>query len=101
MLDWSYLYFGWQLFPQPLVEAARNTLQVTDKTRVIKAFECLLRHTQSRITLQSAAVKLGELDSGKLLIDKGNEVAKDALVFIQSNPILDKTMQLHYLKNRI
>ncbi|MGB7375232.1 MAG: HEAT repeat domain-containing protein [Rivularia sp. (in: cyanobacteria)] len=64
LLDWSYLYFGWQLFPQPLVEAARNTLQVTDKTRVVKAFEFLLRNTPSRITLQSAAVKLGELDAG-------------------------------------
>lgn len=55
LLDWSYLYFGWQLFPQRLVEAARNTLQVTDKKRVIKAFECLLRNTPSRLTLQSAA----------------------------------------------
>lgn len=64
LLDWSYLYFGWQLFPQPLVEAARNTLEFTDKTRVVKAFELLLRNTPSRITLQSAAVKLGELDAG-------------------------------------
>lgn len=40
LLDWSYLYFGWQLFPQPLVETARNTLQVTDKTRVSKLLNC-------------------------------------------------------------
>ena len=75
MLDWSYLYFGWQLFPQPLVEAARNTLQLTDKKRVIKAFECLLRNTPSRITLQSAAVKLGELDAG-------NKMAIAALILL-------------------
>ncbi len=75
LLDWSYLYFGWQLFPQPLVEAARNTLQVTDKTRVVKAFEFLLRNTPSRITLQSAAVKLGELDAG-------NKMAIAALILL-------------------
>ncbi len=75
LLDWSYLYFGWQLFPQPLVEAARNTLEVTDKKRVIKAFELLLRNTTSRITLQSAATKLGELDAG-------NEMAIAALILL-------------------
>ncbi|MGB3653530.1 MAG: hypothetical protein WBA41_20270 [Rivularia sp. (in: cyanobacteria)] len=75
LLDWSYIYFGWQLFPQPLVEAARNTLQVTDKKRVIKAFECLLRNTPSRITLQSAATKLGELDAG-------NKMAIAALILL-------------------
>ncbi|MGB6299391.1 MAG: hypothetical protein WBF90_24865, partial [Rivularia sp. (in: cyanobacteria)] len=75
LLDWSYLYFGWQLFPQPLVEAARNTLEVTDKTRVIKAFELLLRNTPSRLTLESAAVKLGELDAG-------NEMAIAALILL-------------------
>ncbi len=75
LLDWSYLYFGWQLFPQPLVEAARNALQVTDKQRVIKAFELLLRNTPSRITLQSAAVKLGELDAG-------NKMAIAALILL-------------------
>jgi hypothetical protein len=75
LLDWSYLYFGWQLFPQPLVEAARNTLRVTDKKRVIKAFELLLRNTPSRITLQAAAVKLGELDAG-------NKMAIAALILL-------------------
>ena len=75
LLDWSYLYFGWQLFPQPLVEAARNTLEVTDKKRVIKAFELLLRNTPSRLTLQSAATKLGELDAG-------NEMAIAALILL-------------------
>ena len=67
LLDWSYLYFGWKLFPQPLVEAARKALEVTDKQRVVKAFEYLLRNTPSRITLQSAATKLGELDSGNMM----------------------------------
>jgi len=43
LLDWSYLYFGWQLFPQPLVEAARNTLKVTDKTRVVRALDSALQ----------------------------------------------------------
>jgi len=75
LLDWSYLYFGWQLFPKPLVEAARNTLEVTDKTRVVRAFETLLRNTPSRITLQSAATKLGELDSG-------NKMAIAALILL-------------------
>ncbi len=75
LLDWSYLYFGWQLFPQPLVEAARNALQVTDKTRVIKAFELLLRNTPSRLTLQAAAVKLGKLDVG-------NKMAIAALILL-------------------
>ena len=32
LLNWSYVYFDWQLFPQPLVEAARNTLLLTDKS---------------------------------------------------------------------
>ena len=75
LLDWSYLYFGWQLFPQPLVETARNTLEVTDKQRVVKTFELLLRNTPSRITLQSAATKLGELDSG-------NKMAIAALILL-------------------
>lgn len=26
LLKWSYVYFGWQIFPQPLVKAARNTI---------------------------------------------------------------------------
>ncbi|MEB3215236.1 MAG: HEAT repeat domain-containing protein [Nostocales cyanobacterium 94392] len=75
LLNWSYLYFGWQLFPQLLVEAARKTLEVTDKKRVIKAFELLLRHTPSRLTLQSAATKLGELDAG-------NKMAIAALILL-------------------
>jgi hypothetical protein len=75
LLDWSYLYFGWQLFPQPLVEAARNALEVTDKQRVVKAFELLLRNTPSRLTLQSAAVKLGKLDAG-------NKMAIAALILL-------------------
>ncbi|AFY53801.1 hypothetical protein Riv7116_1232 [Rivularia sp. PCC 7116] len=75
LLDWSYLYFGWQLFPHPLVETARKALQVTDKTRVIGAFEKLLRNTPSRLTLQSAAVKLGELDAG-------NKMAIAALILL-------------------
>ncbi|WP_414618724.1 HEAT repeat domain-containing protein [Calothrix sp. CCY 0018] len=75
LLDWSYIYFGWQLFPQPLLEAARNTLKVTHKTRVVKAFEYLLRNTPSRLTLQSAAVKLGELDVG-------NKMAIAALILL-------------------
>ena len=28
LLKWSYLYFGWEIFPQPLVKAARKTLEV-------------------------------------------------------------------------
>ncbi|MGD1909580.1 MAG: hypothetical protein ACFB2X_01540 [Rivularia sp. (in: cyanobacteria)] len=24
LLNWSYVYFGWEIFPQPLVEAARK-----------------------------------------------------------------------------
>ena len=75
LLDWSYIYFGWQLFPQPLVAAARNALQVTDKKRVVKAFELLLRNTPSRLTLQSAAVKLGKLDAG-------NKMAIAALILL-------------------
>ena len=75
LLDWSYLYFGWQLFPQPLVEAARKALEVTDKQRVIEAFELLLRNTPSRLTLQSAATKLGEMDSG-------NRMAIAALILL-------------------
>lgn len=31
LLNWSYIYFGWEIFPQPLVEAARNTLEFTDR----------------------------------------------------------------------
>ncbi|BAY85362.1 hypothetical protein NIES267_48620 [Calothrix parasitica NIES-267] len=87
LLDWSYLYFGWKLFPQPLVEAARKTLEVTDKTRVVKAFELLLRNTPSRLTLQSAATKLGELDSG-------NKMAIAALILL-----LDVTEDIYKLKS--
>jgi hypothetical protein len=38
LLRWSYVYFGWQIIPSPLKQAARETLKITDRNRVIAAF---------------------------------------------------------------
>jgi HEAT repeat protein len=69
LLKWSYGYFrqdkrDWQILPQPLVETARKTLELTDKKRVIAAFVHLVHTTESRSILRLAAEKLGKLDPG-------------------------------------
>jgi len=69
LLKWSYGYFrqekrDWQILPQPLVETARKTLELTDKKRVIAAFVGLVHTTESRSILRLAAEKLGKLDPG-------------------------------------
>ncbi len=67
LLKWSYAYFrqdkqDWQIVPQPLVEAARLTVETTDRQRVISAFVHIVHTTQSQHILHIAAEKLGKLD---------------------------------------
>ncbi|MBE9208506.1 hypothetical protein IQ244_18595 [Nostoc sp. LEGE 06077] len=69
LLKWSYGYFrqdkrDWQILPQPLVETARKTLELTDRKRVVAAFVYLVHTTESRTILRLAAEKLGKLDQG-------------------------------------
>ncbi|MBW4662847.1 MAG: hypothetical protein KME01_01375 [Chroococcus sp. CMT-3BRIN-NPC107] len=69
ILKWSHNFFrqdkqDWQIVPQPLVEAARLTLETTDRQRVIAAFVHLIHTTESRSILRIAAEKLGKLDPG-------------------------------------
>ncbi|KAF3887140.1 MULTISPECIES: HEAT repeat domain-containing protein [Nostocales] len=73
LLQWSYVYFGWQNFPKPLQEEAKVVLNLTDKKRVIAAFELLIQTTESQFVLQDAALRLGQ-------IDLGNQIAITALV---------------------
>ncbi|ALF51702.1 hypothetical protein ACX27_00745 [Nostoc piscinale CENA21] len=69
LLKWSYGYFrqdkrDWQILPQPLVDKARKTLELTDKKRVVAAFVHLVHTTESRTIMRLAAEKLGKLDPG-------------------------------------
>jgi len=69
ILKWSYAFFrqdkqDWQIVPQPLVEAARLTVETTDRQRVISAFVHLVHTTQSQHILHIAAEKLGKLAPG-------------------------------------
>ncbi|MEH2200991.1 HEAT repeat domain-containing protein [Nostoc sp.] len=69
VLKWSYAYFrqdksDWQILPKPLVKAARKTLELTDRKRVIAAYVHLVHTTESRTVLRLAAEKLGTLDPG-------------------------------------
>ncbi|MEH2194239.1 MAG: hypothetical protein V7K98_16585 [Nostoc sp.] len=69
VLKWSYAYFrqdksDWHILPKPLVKAARKTLELTDRKRVIAAFVHLVHTTESPTVLRLAAEKLGELDPG-------------------------------------
>ncbi len=69
ILKWSYAYFrqdkqDGQIVPQPLVEAARLTVEITDRQRVISAFVHLVHTTQSQYILRIAAEKIGKLDPG-------------------------------------
>ncbi|NEU82941.1 hypothetical protein [Nostoc sp. UIC 10630] len=69
LLKWSYAYFrqdkrDWQILPKPLVQTARQTLELTDRKRVIAAFVHLVHTTESRSILRVAAEKLGTLDPG-------------------------------------
>ncbi|MBD2594095.1 HEAT repeat domain-containing protein [Nostoc spongiaeforme FACHB-130] len=69
LLKWSYGYFrqdkrDWQILPQPLVERARKTLELTDRKRVVAAFVHLVHTTESRTIMRLAAEKLGKLDPG-------------------------------------
>jgi hypothetical protein len=75
LLKWSYVYFGWQIIPSPLKQAARETLKITDRNRVIEAFTQLLHSTTSRVTLRHAAVELGKFDPG-------NKTAIAALILL-------------------
>jgi hypothetical protein len=75
LLRWSYVYFGWQIFPSPLKQAARETLKITERSRVITAFTQLLHTTTSRVTLRHAAVELGKFDPG-------NKTAIAALILL-------------------
>jgi HEAT repeat protein len=69
LLKWSYAYFrqdkrDWQIFPQPLVKAARKSLELTDRKRVVAAFVDLVHTTESRTIMRLAAEKLGQFDPG-------------------------------------
>ncbi|MBD2458939.1 hypothetical protein H6G80_33420 [Nostoc sp. FACHB-87] len=69
LLKWSYGYFrqdkrDWQILPQPLVERARKTLELTDRKKVVAAFVHLVHTTESRTIMRLAAEKLGKLDPG-------------------------------------
>jgi hypothetical protein len=75
LLKWSYVYFGWQIFPSSLKKAARETLKISDRNRVIAAFSQLLHSTTSRVTLRHAAVELGKFDPG-------NKTAIAALILL-------------------
>ncbi|PAX59610.1 HEAT repeat domain-containing protein [Brunnivagina elsteri] len=81
LLKWSYVYFGWQIVPSPLKQAARETLKISDtyggklRNRVITAFTQLLHSTTSRVTLRHAAVELGKFDPG-------NKTAIAALILL-------------------
>jgi HEAT repeat protein len=90
ILKWSYSFFrqdkqDWQIVPQPLVEAARATLEKTDKARVIPAFVHLVHTTQSRNIRRTAAEKLGKLDPG-------NKSAIAALFLLLQVPQDDRTL---------
>ncbi|GJD22147.1 hypothetical protein RIVM261_071030 [Rivularia sp. IAM M-261] len=75
LLNWSYVYFSWQIIPKPLQAAAREVLKVTDPKRVVEAFTNLLHTTTSRVTLRQASVELGKLDAG-------NKTAIAALILL-------------------
>lgn len=69
ILKWSYNFFrqdkqDWQIVPQPLIEAARATLEKTDKARVVSALVHIVHTTQSRNIRRLAAEKLGKLNPG-------------------------------------
>jgi HEAT repeat protein len=90
ILKWSHNFFrqdkqDWQIVPQPLAEAARATLEKTDKARVVSAFVHLVHTTQSLNVRRLAAEKLGKLDPG-------NKSAIAALVLLlqvtQDNPTI-------------
>ncbi|BAZ13471.1 hypothetical protein NIES4071_53100 [Calothrix sp. NIES-4071] len=94
MLNWSYVYFSWQIVPKPLRQAAREALKVTDKQRVIAAFTKLLHTTTSRLTLRQAATELGKLDAG-------NKTAIAALILLLDVSKHEHTQQriIHSLVN--
>ncbi|BAZ08770.1 hypothetical protein NIES4071_05760 [Calothrix sp. NIES-4071] len=80
VLKWSYAYFrtlkqDWTIFPQPLVEAARQVIPLTDKQRVISAYTKLVHNTESRSVLRAAAKHLA-------LLNPGNPTAIAALVLL-------------------
>ncbi|MDZ7960649.1 MAG: HEAT repeat domain-containing protein [Aulosira sp. DedQUE10] len=84
LLKWSYGYFrqdkrDWQILPELLVKAARKTLELTDRQRVIAAFVHLVHTTESRTILRLAAEKLAQLDPG-------NKSAIAALALLKSVP---------------
>jgi hypothetical protein len=94
LLNWSYVYFGWEIIPKPLQTAAREALKVTDKQRVIAAFTNLLHKTTSRLTLRQAAVELEKLDTGNktaiaaliLLLDvSGDEYTQRKIIYSLAN----------------
>lgn len=80
VLKWGYAYFrsskqDWTIFPQPLVEAARQLIALTDKQRVIGAYTELLHNTESRSVLRVAAKHLA-------FLNPGNPTAIAALVLL-------------------
>ncbi|RUT01499.1 hypothetical protein DSM106972_065960 [Dulcicalothrix desertica PCC 7102] len=75
VLKWGYGYFrsskqDWAIFPQPLVEAARQVIPLTDKQRVIGAYIELLHSTDSRSVLRVAAKHLALLNPGILRLSQ-------------------------------
>ncbi|BAY90349.1 MULTISPECIES: HEAT repeat domain-containing protein [unclassified Tolypothrix] len=88
LLKWSYGYFrqdkrDWQIVPKPLVKAARKTLELTDKNRVVAAFVDLVHTTESRTIMRLAAEKLAQFDPG-------NQSAFAALALLHSVPNQEK-----------
>ncbi|MBD2195060.1 MULTISPECIES: HEAT repeat domain-containing protein [Calothrix] len=88
LLKWSYGYFrqdkrDWQIVPKPLVKAARTTLELTGRKRVIAAFVDLVHTTESRTILRRAAEKLAQFDPG-------NKSALAALALLHSLPNQEK-----------
>ncbi|BAZ00555.1 hypothetical protein NIES37_45500 [Tolypothrix tenuis PCC 7101] len=88
LLKWSYGYFrqdkrDWQIVPKPLVKAARTTLELTDRNRVVAAFVQLVHTTESRTIMRRAAEKLAQFAPG-------NKSAIAALALLHSVPNQEK-----------
>ncbi|MBD2356443.1 hypothetical protein H6G41_17730 [Tolypothrix sp. FACHB-123] len=88
LLKWSYGFFrqdkrDWQIVPKPLVKAARKTLELTDRKRVVAGFVDLVHTTESRTIMRLAAEKLAQFDPG-------NKSALAALALLHSVPSQEK-----------
>jgi hypothetical protein len=93
VLKWSYAYFwedkgDWKIYPQLLIQTARDVLEKTDRQRVVAAFVKKVHTTESQAVMRVAAEKLGELEPG-------NKSAIAALLLLmQKNQDEDRTYYL-------